>query len=412
MTTARLKTWIPDWLRPAPDSMSRQMHTAGFRGWLWLFNLVWSFWVFMTPAFGPVGAAFYWSIGISYPVFLLLIALIHVRPRREGGLYISALVLLACVNMPFNYSAWDYGVFACAYIPWFYARTLSPWDLGMYAMRFLMVLLPLLGVAYAEHWPWSAMVIIVSICTSVGLGSLAGRISYSKNAAERLSMDEVRRLAANAERERIGRDLHDLLGHTLSLITLKLELSRKLFDRDPASARRELTEAEEVARHALAEVRAAVTGIRATGLAGELASARLMLRASGVAFASSDMPVLPNAVDDVLALVLREAVTNIHRHAQASHAEVDVRLLDGQVAMRIQDDGRGGVGVSGNGLHGMRERVEAMDGTLDIVSGFGEGTELRVSMPLPAPDTPQKAGKREAPPAHVSMTEKTAESHA
>src|SRR3546814_5511333 len=73
---------------------------------------------------------------------------------------------------------------------------------------------------------------------------------------------EVRRLAATAERERIGRDLHDLLGHTLSLITLKLELSRKLFDRDPAAARTEIAEAEKVARHALAEVRSAVTGIR------------------------------------------------------------------------------------------------------------------------------------------------------
>src|ERR1051325_4616685 len=100
--------------------------------------------------------------------------------------------------------------------------------------------------------------------------------------ALRRSNDEVMRLATLAERERIGRDLHDLLGHTLSLITLKSELANKLFERDPSAARREIADVERVARDALAQVRHAVTGIRAAGLAAELASAKLLLESNGV----------------------------------------------------------------------------------------------------------------------------------
>ena len=133
-----------------------------------------------------------------------------------------------------------------------------------------------------------------------------------KDAALALSQDEVRRLAATAERERIGRDLHDLLGHTLSLITLKLELSRKLFERDPARAKHEMEDAERVAREALAQVRSAVTGIRATDLAAELASAKLLLETTRVQLDYAPPPQgLPPEVERGLALVLREAVTNI-----------------------------------------------------------------------------------------------------
>src|SRR6476620_4119392 len=121
------------------------------------------------------------------------------------------------------------------------------------------------------------MMVYIPVTTFIiGIIVNVEHLSQEKDAALKLSHDEVRRLAATAERERIGRDLHDLLGHTLSLITLKLELARKLAERDPARAARELEEAERVARPALAEVRSAVTGIRSADLAAELASARLL----------------------------------------------------------------------------------------------------------------------------------------
>jgi two-component system sensor histidine kinase DesK len=230
-------------------------------------------------------------------------------------------------------------------------------------------------------WPFAASALLVSM--AVGVMNVFFRRNQQQDAELRLSHDEVRRLAATAERERIGRDLHDLLGHTLSLITLKLELSRKLFDRDSEAARREVIEAEKVARHALAEVRAAVTGIRATDLAAELASARLLLESSGVAIDYGAPPALPVEVERDLALVLREAATNIARHAGATHANVAFEVIDGGLCVTVADNGRGGIDAEGNGLTGMRERVRALGGRLQIHSQRGQGTRLRVVVPQP-----------------------------
>jgi two-component system sensor histidine kinase DesK len=168
------------------------------------------------------------------------------------------------------------------------------------------------------------------------------------------------------------------------LITLKLELSRKLFDRDPEAARREITDAEKVARHALAEVRSAVTGIRATDLAAELASARLLLESTGVHL-DYVLPALtlPLDMERALALILREAATNIARHAQATRALMSLETADQWVRVVVSDDGRGGVGEDGNGLCGMRERVRALDGRMEIQSAKGQGTTVRIDLPMP-----------------------------
>jgi two-component system sensor histidine kinase DesK len=240
------------------------------------------------------------------------------------------------------------------------------------------------GLAWWIGYPPSLLVImpvtILVICTIV----MVEQIHKEKDVALSLSHDEVRRLAATAERERIGRDLHDLLGHTLSLITLKLELSRKLFDRDVDAARREVEEAEKVARHALAEVRSAVTGIRATDLAAELASARLLLESSRVHLDYGTLPAdLPGHVERGLSLILREAVTNIARHADASQARIEMTRERASVCMQISDNGRGGIEMDGNGLCGMRERVHALGGTLTFESPRGQGSRLRVVVPLP-----------------------------
>jgi two-component system sensor histidine kinase DesK len=134
-------------------------------------------------------------------------------------------------------------------------------------------------------------------------------------------------------------------------------------------------------------------------MAGELAAAKLLLNTSGVHFDyDSELPELPAATEGALALVLREAVTNIHRHARATRAEANVAVVDGQIALRISDDGRGCHGDEGNGLCGMRERVRALGGTLELSSLKGQGTRLQVGVPLPATvhPLPQRVLPREA----------------
>jgi two-component system sensor histidine kinase DesK len=243
------------------------------------------------------------------------------------------------------------------------------------AVEFLLVI-PLPRVAGA----------VTGITTMIGAivmtGILYSRARAREHAALSLTQDEVRRLAAMAERERIGRDLHDLLGHTLSLVVLKSELAGKLIDRDRDAARAQIREVESVAREALAQVREAVAGIRAAGLEAELASARLALLAAEVRL---DQRVVPLALEpdteQVLALALREAITNIIRHAQARRVEVEVVEEGTQLRMMIADDGRGGIEREGTGLSGMRERLLALGGRLEIDSPRGGGTRLTLRVP-------------------------------
>lgn len=372
---------VPAILQPASDSLWCEMRRMGMNPRLHLLNLLWSVWVFATLFFAPVHASFWWSVAVSYPLFLLLFVLVHVRPMRELEIYAESMALIAFVSMYWNPAGWTYAVFACAY-----AGFINDGSILASTLRIVMIEAVLMVWAWWLNWPWPVMLMAAFVCSSTGFGALLGQLSKRKNAQLRLSQDEVRQLAANAERERIGRDLHDLLGHTLSLITLKLELSRRLFDRDHEAARRELEEAEKVARHALSEVRAAVTGIRATDLAAELASARLLLGSSGVNFDAAPLPSgMPAEIERALALVLREAVTNIARHARATQTRVAADIARGRVSLCIEDNGRGGIGAHGNGLSGMRERVQAMGGTLTIDSPRGRGTRLCVDVPLPQP---------------------------
>jgi two-component system, NarL family, sensor histidine kinase DesK len=213
----------------------------------------------------------------------------------------------------------------------------------------------------------------------------------------------VQRLARVAERERIGRDLHDLLGHTLSLIAIKSELAAKLFERDRAAAAREIADVTNIAREALKQVRTAVTGIRAAALEGELASARLLLETTGVALKyEHDGALLPAEVETALAMIVREAVTNIQRHAGAGQALIRVALDERAVAgatgtghgkavlLHVSDDGRGGITAPGNGLAGISERVKSLGGTLHIESPRGKGSVLCVRLPLElAPSIPR-----------------------
>ncbi len=204
-----------------------------------------------------------------------------------------------------------------------------------------------------------------------------------KRLTERLlrAQEEVEHLARVAERERIARDLHDLLGHTLSVIVLKSELASKLFDRDPARARNEIQEVETISRDALTQVRAAVRGYRLAGIQGELQNARTALEAAGVQMqAQVEPPSLTPAQETVVALALREGVTNVVRHAHASVCRLTLRQSDRYCELEVSDDGLGGTMVEGSGLKGMRERVEAIGGAVECDGAHG--TSLRVRVPV------------------------------
>ncbi|AHY60664.1 sensor histidine kinase [Stenotrophomonas rhizophila] len=372
--------WIASLLRPAPDSSVADNLRRGKPAWADAVHLLWTGWVFFTPIFGTgYTLEWLWLTLLTYPVFLVLYVRLLLAPRHHGPRYALAMVAMGLALLPFYPSGISYFIFGCVMLRVCRDTSMLRYMLQLLALNGLFVV-----VALWVGYPWQLVVWIPSMGLILGIVINVERANKDRDAALQLSQEEVRRLAATAERERIGRDLHDLLGHTLSLITLKLELSRKLADRDPQGSRREVTEAEAIARQALAEVRSAVTGIRASDLAAELASARLLLECQHVHLHYAPPPPMPPDVERGLSLVLREAATNIARHAQAHQAWIRFEQEGRSLLMEIRDDGRGGVQADGNGLGGMRERVTALRGTLVVQSVKGEGTCVTVRVPLPA----------------------------
>lgn len=393
-------------LKIASDSALR-LQTTDARGrharilpWVWL---VWLVLLFIGPTLFGLKGFPNWQLPtfLSVPVFLVLYVLAHVCPRRQIIGYAIVIAAIGVAVTPYNPFAQTYLIYACAVA----ACWSSPRKSGGLVLAML--------VAYSVWWlhlqfPWPSLLNAWILCPIITGLTITERIKRQHRAELRLSMDEVRRLAASAERERIGRDLHDLLGHTLSLVALKSELAERLIESDPHTARREIREVGRVARDALAQVRRAVTGIRAAALVSELASGRLLLETAGIHMEyRRDDRDLPSDVETCLALALREAVTNVERHARANHVEVSVESDARQVRMRIHDDGRGGVNARGNGLIGMGERVQALDGKLDVDSPRGHGTTVEVTLPLPpaskpelGPATPQATRAVVTPIAH------------
>ena len=385
--------------RTTPDSLVRKQreNPDPSLGWFPWINLVWSVWLFVTPFYAnDAYDRWLWPTLGSYAVFLVLFQRFHYGSHRLP--IVLAIAALGFALLPWNPGSQSYIIYACAFFPFcMRPRTM---------MLSIAALLALFAFAWhAAGIPFIYMISAVIAGPVVGLFNIGMREKIRADAQLRLSHEEVRRLAALAERERIGRDLHDLLGHTLSLVALKSDLASRLIARDPAAARKEMDDVSGVARDALAQVRRAVSGIRAAGLAAELASARLLLESDGVRF-SYDIGQVPLSAEQetVLALAVREAVTNIQRHAQAGGASVSLHSVSGQdlsgqgvgpqVSLRIEDDGRGGAIVPGNGLCGMRERIEALGGRLRVDATPGQGTRVEVLLPAPAagldpePDSP------------------------
>jgi len=297
----------------------------------------------------------------------------------------TAIVLLGVVCSTFNGSAAVFFIYGASFFGYVAPKRTAILCIGGVALT-------VGGLAWAFHLPpWFYL---VGIVFTLLIGGINVHYSEVREQADKLlaSQAENERLAKTAERERIARDLHDLLGHTLSLITLKAELAGKLLERDPQRAAAEVRELERISREALREVRAALAGYRSDGLDAELARARLALESSGVACEYFLAPLeLDPARETALAFALREAVTNVVRHSGARSCRIALERTAEGVVLEVRDDGRGGQAPDGMGLSSMRERVEGLGGRYER-SGEG-GTTLRLVLPAREPATPA------APPA-------------
>lgn len=350
----------------------------GWTPYAWLIYL--SFYV-VYPLWQGVSAATWALHALVLSVFLGLYFRGFWLQGRALRPVIVAIAALGAIAIPFNPGASCFFIYAAAFL----GESGRP----RVAVRWLAALVAFIA---AEAWllslPIHAWVPGLVFSIIVGGTNIHFAEAGRTNARLRLERDRVEEMAAIVERERISRDLHDLLGHTLSTIVLKSELASKVADHDPARATAEIRDVERISREALAEVRRAVQGYRARGFAGELTAGQAALAAAGVRLVADVTPAaLPPHVETTLALVLRESLTNVVRHAQATSCTVSLATSPTRAVLVVEDDGVGGSIAEGNGVSGMRERVREAGGTLALTSAGG----MRLEAAVPLSPTPPAA---------------------
>lgn len=289
---------------------------------------------------------------------------------------VMTLLVIAMVRLPGGTEIW-----------WLIQHVVVAAGLALPAGLALWVMAGETGLALMLAWSITGRLDpILLMLLAFGAAAIAIRQLTINVAQLRSARDELARTAVDQERLRFARDLHDLLGHTLSLVILKSELAGRLLPASPALAAGEIRDVERSAREALQQVRTAVAGYRQPVLARELAAAGEMLAAADIVNTISDSAgPLPPALDGLLAWAVREGVTNVIRHSRARRCDIRVSRRAQEVELEVSDDGRGsqaGMSLVGSGLNGLAERTAAQGATMSAGTGANGGFRLLVRAPV------------------------------
>jgi two-component system sensor histidine kinase DesK len=342
----------------------------GWTAYLWLvylafFSIEWFF--------RPVGTLEAWLAAATLAAFLGLFFSAFRRRGRAALMHVAGIAALAVGWAPFNSGSSVLFIYAAS----FAHQVGRPRQAAVVVIG--VALLAASTAVWAQPVPWYWLPgVFVSLI--IGAANIFFGEQQRSNAELRLTQAEVRRLARVAERERIARDLHDVLGHTLSLISVKSELAGRLIDTDPERAADEVRSIHESARTALAEVREAIGGFREQTLGEAFEHVRASLRAADVELRLDVDPEIAFSprTEGMLALVVREAATNVIRHSDARTCRIRIRRDDAKTCLEISDDGGGSIRADGGGIQGMRARIESLGGDLLIDDN---GKRLTASIP-------------------------------
>ncbi len=351
----------------SPSSATPDADRSPWERWGWAVASIWLIFLvypvtetFQTESSAPVTALVLAAIAAFAVIYLLGWSVWHAHALRIW--FVLALLMSATVPV--------IGIDALGLTPYLGAFSAlmvpAPWWRWTTIVSALLPILSLVGGEFPAFffmlvWP------IIGFCTAM-------RVFDEVQAR---SEDARSELALVAERERVARDVHDVLGHSLTALSVKAELAARLIEVDPERAKEELVSIQATARQALTEVRATVGGLRAGNLAAELAAAPRVLEDAGIS-----TTVVGELADTdprhraLLAWVLREAVTNVVRHSRADAVVIEL----GPHGITVSDDGQGCTGAEGNGLRGMRERISGAAGTLAVTRAT-PGTRLQVELP-------------------------------
>jgi len=373
----------------ANETISKQRQNK----WAWVWFAYTGF-LFIDPILAP--SRYLWLATLA--VFFAFIAIMwgYIRVVDEGHparfWMIAATLGLGLITFPWNQGGSTFFVYSAAFLPFTFVSLRKVFSL--FLVEALLVLAE--GAVFHAipgfyHIPWLQTFIAIFLMTVIGGGNVFFAQQRRAECQLRAALDENLALAAVAERERIARDLHDVLGHTLSVVVLKAELAGRLINRqdpnDHVRAAAEIADVERITRSALAEVREAIGGYRTRGLGAEIEAARLTLEAAGVTLnldsAATSTANLTAPEEIALSLALREAITNIVRHSRATTCRLRFLTEDNQRRLVIEDNGQHATTREGNGLRGMRERIESLGGRLLLERDHG--TRLLIELPLREP---------------------------
>jgi two-component system sensor histidine kinase DesK len=347
-------------------------------GWAPYAWLVFLAFLFFQPILDPRTTSKDWLITISATlVFLVLYFAMFRLPKPWTYILLASMAAMGLGLGNINTGSSVFIIFTASFLAWVFENPKT-----VFLAITILILLVTVDSYFFHPEPgfWATCVVVT---LGVGLSNVHFAEKARSNRKLRMAHEEIEHLAKVAERERIARDLHDVLGHTLTLIVVKSTLAGKLLDREPRKARAEIADIERVSRNAMAEIRNTLRGYSRYKLREELERAERALASAGISVEteSMELPLSP-AQESVAALIVREAVTNVVRHARANNCRLRVARSNGNCVMEIRDDGCGGLNTDGNGIRGMQERIEALGGTL--VHDPSRGTGLTFEFPLTA----------------------------
>jgi two-component system sensor histidine kinase DesK len=364
-------------------------------GWMWL---AYTAFLFIRPLVEPSRILWLGTIACLLVFLTIFRGLFHdangTHPKRFW--MAGATFMLGLTVFPWNGGASTFFIYAAAFLPFIIESSRRAITLILVESVLILAEGAIFTLAVPDgpfHIGWANTFFAIFLVVVIGGGNIHFAEQKRADLKLRAALEENVTLAAVAERERIARDLHDVLGHTLSVIVLKAELAGRLVPIDPARAVAEMADVERTSRAALAEIREAIGGYRSRGLSAEIDAARRTLDAAGVTLVAESKPdgdSFTPQEETALALALREAVTNIVRHAHATTCRLLFVSETGHRRVVVEDDGEHAVVCEGNGLRGMRERIESLGGHFSLECGVAQnhGTRLTIELPHREAATP------------------------
>ncbi|BDX05668.1 sensor histidine kinase [Planctobacterium marinum] len=343
---------------------------TGYLPYFWLVYLI----MFILPlSFGDRPLWHYAASMVVVPVFLALYFYTFWQTGARALVCILAILGLGMATAWFNPGASVFFVYAAA----FCVQLKQPRKALIMVFSIAAVaalysfLMQLPGFFYLP-----AIVISILIgCVNIYEGELR-----QKNQLLKVSQDELAKMAATAERERIARDLHDLIGHTFSLITVKAQLAHKLADIDIDKSKQELKDLEHLSRTAMAEIRETVHNYQQKDMTSEIAKAKALAKSADIEF-HSEIEAIPQkeSTNSALAWVIRESFTNMVKHSEATSCQLSCKTVADQYRLTISDNGQPQTEITaGDGLTGIKERVTALGGKLTVATNGGFSIQVEV----------------------------------